>query len=92
MAVVVSAGSIGCGSSVPQTSVPTGYKNGVPQVLTPEEAITKLESPEDRARYLRQLGSDSTFEPQKHLAMLENCAKESNEEVAGVAKELLERK
>jgi hypothetical protein len=90
--VVLSAVSVGCGSSVPQTSVPTGYKNGAPTVLTPEQAIAKLETPEDRAQYLRQLGSDSTFEPQQHLPMLEKCAKESNEEVAGVAKKLLERK
>ena len=91
-AVVLSWVSIGCGTSVPQTSIPTGYKNGTPSVPAPEEAIAKLETPEDRAQYLRQLGSDSTFEPQNHVAMLEKCAKESNEEVATVAKELLERK
>jgi hypothetical protein len=89
---IFSAVSAGCGSSVPQTSVPTGYKNGQPAVPTPEEAIAKLETPEDRATYLRQLGSDSSFEPQKHVALLEKCAKESNEEVATAAKELLERK
>jgi hypothetical protein len=89
---IFSAISTGCGSSVPQTSIPTGYKNGQPAVPTPEEAIAKLETPEDRATYLRQLGSDSTFEPQKHVAMLEKCAKESSEDVAAAAKELLERK
>jgi hypothetical protein len=89
---ISSAVSIGCGSSVPQTSVPTGYKNGQPTVPTPEEAIAKLETPEDRATYLRQLGTDSSFEPQKHVGMLEKCAKESNEDVATAAKELLERK
>jgi hypothetical protein len=89
---IFSAVSAGCGSSVPQTSVPTGYKNGQPAVPSPEDAITKLETPEDRATYLRQLSNDSNFEPQKHVAMLEKCAKESNEEVATAAKDLLERK
>jgi hypothetical protein len=89
---VFSAVSIGCGSSVPQTSHPTSRKNGPSATSTPEDTITKLETPEDRAIYLRQLGADSTFEPQKHAAMLEKYAKDGNEEVAAVAKELLERK
>jgi hypothetical protein len=92
--VVCSVVSIGCGSgNSVQTKAPPGFANGTqPAAPTPEAAITKLETPEDRATYLRQLGTDSTFEPQKHVEMLEKCAKESNEEVAGLAKELLERK
>ncbi len=92
--VVCSAVFIGCGSgNSVQTKVPPGFANGTrPATPAPEDAITKLETPEDRAQYLRQLGNDSTFEPQKHIAMLEKCAKESNEEVAGLAKELLDRK
>jgi hypothetical protein len=94
LAVVVSfAVSIGCGSgNSVQTKVPPGFKSGTqPAALTPEAAITKLETPEDRAIYLRQLSNDSSFEPQKHLEMLQKCAKEGNEEVASLAKELLER-
>jgi hypothetical protein len=92
--VVCSAFVIGCGSGTPvQTKAPPGYANGTkPVPLPPEDAIVKLETPEDRATYLRQLSNDSSFEPQKHVAMLEKCAKESNEEVANLAKELLERK
>ena len=92
--LVCSAVSIGCGSgNSVQTKAPPGFAKGTqPTALPPEDAISKFESPEDRAQYLRQLGIDSTFEPQKHVGMLEKCAKEDNEEVAGLAKELLERK
>ncbi len=94
MVVICSAVSIGCGQSNPvQTTVPRGFANGVqPVAPAPEDAITKLETPEDRAIYLRQLGNDSSFEPQKHVAMLEKYSKDGNEEVATLAKELLERK
>jgi hypothetical protein len=92
--VICSAVSIGCGQSNPvQTKAPPGFGNGAPPVApAPEEAITKLETPEDRATYLRQLGTDSSFEPQKHVQMLEKYSKDGNEEVATLAKELLERK
>jgi hypothetical protein len=93
-AVICSAVSIGCGqSNGVQTKAPPGFANGVqPVAAAPEEAITKLETSEDRATYLRQLGSDSHFEPQKHVEMLEKYSKDGNEEVASLAKELLERK
>jgi hypothetical protein len=92
--MVCSAMSVGCGSgNSVQTKAPPGFANGAqPAAPTPEAAITKLETPEDRATYLRQLGSDSSFEPSKHVEMLEKCAKEGNEEVAQLAKELLDRK
>jgi hypothetical protein len=91
--VLCSAVSLGCGShSSAQTSVPSGFPNGVqPVALSPEATITKIETPEDRAIYLRQLKNDSNFEPQKHLEMLKKCANDSNQEVAEAAKELLER-
>lgn len=91
--VICAAVSIGCGqSNGVQTKAPPGYTKGVPTVLEPEDAIQKLETPEDRVTYLRQLGSDKSFEPQKHVTMLETYSKDGNEEVAAVAKELLERK
>jgi hypothetical protein len=91
--VICSAVSIGCGqSNGVQTKAPPGFVKGVPAALEPEEAIKKLETPEDRVIYLRQLGSDKSFEPQKHVAMLETYSKDGNEELAAVAKELLERK
>jgi hypothetical protein len=91
--IVCSAISLGCGQSNPvQTKAPPGFTKGVPAPLPPEEAITKLETSEDRATYLRQLGGDSSFEPQKHAEMLEKYSKDGNEEVAALAKELLERK
>ncbi|HEV8001445.1 MAG TPA: hypothetical protein VGP63_16270 [Planctomycetaceae bacterium] len=92
--VICSAVSIGCGQSNPvQTKAPPGFANGVqPVAAAPEEAIIKLETPEDRVIYLRQLGTDKTFEPQKHAEMLETYSKDGNEEVASAAKELLERK
>ena len=91
--VICSAVSIGCGQSNPvQTKAPPGFSKGVPATPTPEDAIKKLETSEDRVTYLRQLGTDSTFEPQKHVEMLEKYSKDGNEEVAALAKELLERK
>jgi hypothetical protein len=92
LVVVCSAIVVGCGSNGVQTKAPPGFANGVqPATPSPEVAIAKLETPEDRAAYLRQLKEDNTFEPQKHTDMLKKCASESDQEVAAVAKELLER-
>jgi hypothetical protein len=93
LVVVCAAVFTGCGSgNGVQTKAPPGYANGTqPAAPTPEAAITKLETPEDRAMYLRQLKEDSSFEPQKHVEMLKKCASESDQDVAGLAKELLER-
>ncbi|HET6325656.1 MAG TPA: hypothetical protein VFG04_13335 [Planctomycetaceae bacterium] len=91
--VICSAVSVGCGqSNGVQTKSPPGFVKGVPAALEPEEAIQKLETPEDRVTYLHQLGGDKSFEPQKHAEMLEKYSKDGNEEVALAAKELLERK
>ena len=90
---VGAAVAAGCGSgNGVQAKAPPGFANGTrPAAPTPEAAITKLETPEDRAAYLRQLKEDSSFEPQKHVEMLKKCASESDENVAALAKELLER-
>ncbi len=91
--VIFAAISIGCGqSNGVQTKAPPGFVKGVPAALEPEDAIQKLETPEDRAIYLRQLSGDKNFEPQKHAQMLEKYSQDGNEEVASVAKEMLERK
>jgi hypothetical protein len=92
--VICAAVSLGCGSNNSvQTKTPPGFAGGVqPAAAAPEAAIVKLETAEDRAIYLRQLGNDSSFEPQKHVEMLQKYAKDGNEEVASLAKELLERK
>jgi hypothetical protein len=91
--VVLCSVAIGCsrGNGV-QTKVPPGFANGVqPVAPAPEVTITKLETSEERAQYLRNLKEDSSFEPQKHAEMLQKYSKDGNEEVAAIAKELLER-
>jgi hypothetical protein len=91
--VLCSVLSIGCsgGSSV-QTSSPPGYPQGAERrELPPEVTITKFETPEERAIYLRELSKDSKFEPQQHAAMLQKYSGDANQEVAALAKELLER-
>ncbi len=60
--------------------------------MPPEEAITKLETSEDRVIYLHQLGKDSTFEPQKHAEMLQKYSNDADPEVATAAKDLLDGK
>jgi hypothetical protein len=84
----------GCSRSGPtQVSPPQGHeKRGTPVAFAPEDAITKLETPEDRVTYLHQLKSDKTFEPDKHREMLEKYSGDANTEVAAAAKELLEGK
>ena len=92
--VIGSALAVGCGSgNVEQSKAPPGYPAGKtqPAPLEPEVAITKLETSEERVTYLRQLANDSTFVPQQHVAMLQKYAGDKDEEVAGTAKELLDR-
>jgi hypothetical protein len=94
LVVVCSAFAIGCGSgSSAQTISPPKNHESRGQVTapTPEAAITKLETSEDRVIYLQQLGKDSTFEPQKHADMLQKYASDSDQDVATAAKELLDR-
>jgi hypothetical protein len=54
--------------------------------------ITKLETSQERANYLRELGRDSAFEPQKHVEMLQQFTNDSDRDVAIAAQELLDRK
>ena len=91
--VLCSAFSIGCGgaSGGVQSVTPPGYAQGAQPQLTPEVTITKFETPEERAIYLRELSKDSNFQPQQHTAMLQKYSGDANEEVASLAKELLER-
>ena len=90
--VILCSVSLGCGQSTPvMTKAPPGYHGGQPTPPAPEEAITKLETPEDKAQYLRQLASDSSFKPEQHAELLKKCAADSNEELASTAKQLLER-
>jgi hypothetical protein len=92
-AVLICSAAIGCSrSNGVMTKVPPGFPNGTqPVAPAPEVTITKLETAEERAQYLRKLKEDSTFDPQKHVELLQKYAKDSNEEVASAAKELLER-
>jgi len=95
LVVVSSAFAVGCGSgSSAQTINPpkNHEKRGQVVAPSPEAAITKLETSEERVTYLHQLGKDSTFEPQQHAEMLQKYASGSDQEVASAAKELLDRK
>ncbi len=90
--VVLCSVSLGCGQSTPvMTKAPPGYHGGTPAPPAPEVAITKLETPEDKAQYLRQLANDSSFKPEQHADLLKKCAADGNEELASAAKQLLER-
>ncbi len=94
LAITASAFALGCGSSVKsqQTKTPPGYAKGAPSpTAAPEAVITKLETTEDRAAYLAELGNDSTFDPKQHTAMLEKYAADADQEVASKARALLER-
>ena len=91
---VCSALAIGCGSgsSAQTVSPPKNHESRGPVVApSPEVAITKLETSEDRVDYLHQLGKDSTFEPQKHAEMLQKYSSDGDPEVASAAKELLDK-
>jgi hypothetical protein len=90
--VVLCSISLGCGQSTPvMKTPPPGYHGGTPAPPAPEVAITKLESPEDKAQYLRQLADDKSFDPKQHADLLKQYAGDSNEELASAAKQLLER-
>ncbi len=91
--LVASAGfAAGCGhSATAQISPPKGHeKRGTPVAFAPEDAIQKLETPEDRVIYLHQLKDDKSFDPEKHHEMLEKYSSDGSPEVAAAAKELLE--
>jgi hypothetical protein len=90
--VACAAFAAGCSRSGPaEISPPKGHeKRGTPVAFAPEDAIKKLETPEDRAIYLHQLKDDKSFEPDKHHEMLEKYAGDADPEVASAAKELLE--
>ncbi len=95
LVVVCSAFAAGCssGTSAQTINPPKGHeKRGQPVPLPPEEAITKLETPEDRVIYLHQLAKDSTFDPQKHAEMLQKYSNDGDPEVATAAKDLLDGK
>ncbi len=91
--VVLCSVSLGCGQSTPvMTKAPPGYPGGAtPAPPAPEVAITKLETPEDKAQYLRQLANDASFKPEQHADLLKKCAADGNEELASAAKQLLDR-
>ena len=90
--VVLSGFVVGCGSSSTEThKPPANARAGEAVAPEPELAITKLETPEEQIQYLRQLGQDSQFDPHKHVDMLKKYASDKNEEVAVVARELLDR-
>jgi hypothetical protein len=93
--MVGSAFAAGCssGSSAQTVSPPKGHEHrGQAVPLPPEEAITKLETPEDRVIYLHQLAKDSSFDPQKHTEMLQKYSTDGDPEVATAAKDLLDGK
>lgn len=74
-----------------QLQPPQGHeKRSAAVAVAPEDAISKLETAEDRATYLHQLKHDSTFEPQKHAEMLQKYAGDPDQEVASAAKDLLD--
>jgi hypothetical protein len=93
---LVACAAFAAGCSRPasgQISPPAGHeKRGTPVAFAPEDAIKKLETPEDRVIYLHQLKNDKSFEPDKHREMLEKYAGDTDTEVAAAAKELLESK
>ncbi len=93
LVVVVSAAITGCGSKVAlQTKVPPGRKgNPSPPAAAPEAVMTKIETNEDRAAYLAELGRDANFDPKQHVAMLQKYSNDPDQVVAEKAKELLER-
>ena len=90
--VACAAFAAGCSRSASgQISPPKGHeKRGTPVAFAPEDAITKLETAEDRVIYLHQLRDDKSFEPEKHREMLEKYSNDINPEVAAAAKEVLE--
>src|SRR5262249_22819291 len=64
-------------------------KQGIEQKSTPEFIADHTETPKERANYLRSLSSDEKFDPKQHVDMLKKYEKDSNEDVASAAKELL---
>jgi hypothetical protein len=90
--VACAALAAGCSRTASgQISPPKGHeKRGTPVALAPEQAILKLETPEDRVIYLHQLKDDKNFEPDKHQEFLEKLSGDTCPEVAAAAKELLE--
>ncbi len=64
-------------------------KQGIEQKTTPEFIADHTESAKERANYLRSLTSDAKFDPKQHVDMLKKYEKDSNEDVASAAKELL---
>jgi hypothetical protein len=59
--------------------------------MAPEVFIEHLESPEERANYLKELGKDPKFDPKQHAPMLTQFSGDSNPKVAAAAKELADR-
>ena len=90
--VVCAALAAGCSRSASgQLSPPKGHeKRGTPVAFAPEDAIKKLETPEDRVIYLHQLRDDKSFEPDKHREMLDKYASDADPEIAAAAKEILD--
>jgi hypothetical protein len=91
--MVCSAFTIGCGSGSSAQTIkpPKGHeKRGTAVALAPEDAITKLETSEERVTYLHQLKNDPTFEPKKHTELLQKYAGDADPDVATAAKELLD--
>jgi hypothetical protein len=64
---------------------------GAEALASPEVVISRLETSEDRANYLRELGRDKSFDPQKHADFLKKFTSDPDQEVALAAQELLDR-
>ena len=90
------AALVGCSrQTAPSLQPPKGAQQKVASTqppAAPEVVITKLETSQERANYLRELGRDSAFEPQKHVEMLQQFTNDSDRDVAIAAQELLDRK
>jgi hypothetical protein len=92
--IICSAFAVGCGSGTSAQTIapPKGHeKRGPAAALPPEEAITKLETSEERVSFFHQLGKDSTFDPKKHTELLEKYSNDPDKDIAAAAKELLDR-
>lgn len=59
--------------------------------MAPEVFIEHLETSEERANYLKELGKDPKFDPKQHAPMLTQYAGDSNAKVAAAAKELSDK-
>lgn len=90
----------GCNSGTPtaeKETTPAAQPAGGPPKMggvlggSPESKIAKMKTPKEKAEYLRQLDSDSKFDPKMHMSMLETYSKDKDSSVAEAAKALLDK-